>query len=73
MAQILPMSVQERFRATAAFVAQHAKKAPFGIELGGIAKVGHRRAGDAVDAHSRPSSALAIAGIGHLPQHRDHA
>ena len=72
-AYALQMRFLERLRATATFIAQHAQKVAFGVVLGGITEVGHRRADNAVDAHSGPPSALAFAGIGHRAQDRDHA
>ena len=66
------MRRQELFCRAAPLIAQHGQEFPLGVELGGSAKIGHRRARNAVDTHLCPSSALAIARIGDLPEHRDH-
>src|SRR6185312_14078008 len=56
-----------------ALVAQYAEKRPLRIELGGVTKLAESLARNAVDAHAGPQRALAIAGIGHLAEQRDHA
>jgi hypothetical protein len=72
-AEIVHVIFQKRFGATSAFVAQNAEKLLFGIELGGVAQLGHHGAGDTVDAHAGPSRPLAVTGVRDLPQERDHA
>src|SRR5262245_16129083 len=49
-AEIGAMGRDESAGASAAFVAQHGQKRPFGVELRRIAELGHHRARDAVDA-----------------------
>ena len=72
-AEIVAVRREEGFSRAAALIAQHDEEIPLGIELGGIAELGHGGARDAVDAHLGPAGALAVAGVGDLPQQRHHA
>src|SRR5262245_6732334 len=62
-AEIVAVRREEGFRRAAPLVAQHDKEIPFGIELRGIAELGHGGARDAMDAHPGPAGALAVAGV----------
>src|SRR5262245_11458397 len=72
-AEILEMLLQECVGGAPPLLAQHAQKAPFGVELGGVAERDHHVAGNAVDAHVRPPGMLGIVGLRDLAQQRDHA
>src|SRR5262249_970986 len=72
--QVVVMGAQECVTcAPPPLVAQHAQKFPLGVELGRIAELYHHVAGDAVDAHVRPSGALGIVRLCDLAQQGDHA
>ena len=71
-AQIGGVRRRELFCRSAPLITQHGQEFPLGVELGRRAKIGHRRARNAVDTHLCPSSALGFARVGDLPEHRDH-
>jgi hypothetical protein len=66
------MHLQKHLRRPSTFLVQKREEFPFRIELGRGAEIRHHLAGDAVDAHAGPSGALAVAGIGDLPEQSDH-
>ena len=51
-------------------IAQPFQKSPFGIELGGIAKVHHHIIAHHMQPHARPGGTFAIARIGNLAEQR---
>ena len=51
---------------------EHGNKLPFGIQLRGRTEFGKRIRPDPVGTHPGPALALAMAGIGHLPEERNH-
>ena len=67
------MRLQKDFRRPSSFRVQQSKEFPFRVELRGGAKSGQHLASDAVDAHTCPLRAFAIARIGDLPKERHHA
>lgn len=67
------MRIQKGLRRPSPLIVQQREEFPFRVELGGGAELGKHVAGDAVDAHARPLRALAVARIGDLPKHGDHA
>ncbi len=73
LAEILAMRGEECVGAAAPFLLQHAHETPLGIEFRGGAEVGELVSPDAVRAHAGPARALAVSGIRHLTQQRDHA
>jgi hypothetical protein len=73
LSQILDVRRQEGLGRPATLVSQHAQKIPLGVELRGVAQIGHLLARDPVDPHVGPSRALAVARFGDLTQERDHA
>ena len=66
------MSREKGIGRAASLVAQHAQEVPLGVELRGIAKFPHRFAGDAMNAHLRPTGALGMPWIRCLLQHSNH-
>src|SRR5262245_35089007 len=66
--QIVVVGSQECVTRAPPLVAQHAQKCPLGVELRRIAELYHHVAGDVVDAHVRPFSALGIGRLGNLAQ-----
>src|SRR5689334_3207757 len=54
LADVFAVGLQEYFGGAAPFVAQHAKKVPFGVELRGCAESGQNFAGDEMNAHLGP-------------------
>lgn len=56
--EILGMALEEGLRRTAALIAQHAEKIPFGDERGRSAKLRRHFGRDTVDTHPSPLRAL---------------
>src|SRR5271166_275688 len=71
--EIQCMRLQKDLRGPSPLIVQQGKEFPFRVELGGGAELGQHLARDAVDAHAGPLRALAVARIGDLPKHGDHA
>ena len=61
---------QEGVGHAAPLAAQHGQKIPLGVQLGGIAELGHQRAAQQVHAHPGPERALGLARIGDPAQAR---
>src|SRR5262245_11197926 len=73
LADVLTIRREKGLRGAAAFVAQHAKEIPFGVELRRCAKLGQKLAGDKMNAHLGPFASLGTPRVHDLPQKRDHA
>src|SRR5579871_1313401 len=73
LADVLAVGAKEGLGGTATFVAQHAKKFPFGVELRRRAEFGQGLAVDQMYPHIGPLASLAMPSVRDLPQQRDHA
>src|SRR5215471_10644770 len=73
LADVVAVGCEEALGGTAAFVPQHAKEIPFGVELRRCAELGQSLAGDEMNAHLGPFATLGAPGVRDLPQQRDHA